>query len=250
MVFGGYKAIFFSFVLFISAAAQAQPVLQDLSGLGKSCTSRSFVSGVVEIPIQVSGATRLQVNGMQYSELNGWTFPKSDILLLEAGDGSYKIYLDTRRLYNGWANLDIYAYDSANLASGFSVYLYIQNASMLSSGALALLAPIVSGSGDSGVDSGSGGSTDSGDLIAPTIQITGLSPTRQSLTIYSTQSDNVGVTKVTCSIDGTLSASSLSSPFTVSLSLKRLARGTHQVQCKAYDAAGNAGSSASWSFVK
>lgn len=246
---GRIHALFLGFAMLVSSSAGAQPLLQDQSSLGKSCTSRSFVSGIVEIPFQVSGAVSVQISGLQYSDAIGWTFPKSEVLLLPSGDGQYKLYVDTRRLYNGWANLDLYAYDSNNYSSGFSVFLYVQNSAMLDTGALASLSAPASG-GDTGSGSGTGTGTGSGDAIAPTISLGGLAQSRNSLTVITDASDNVGVTEVRCSIDGSLTASSKTDPFTVSFSLKKLARGSHSVQCKAFDAAGNSGMSGTLTFVK
>ncbi len=91
------------------------------------------------------------------------------------------------------------------------------------------------------------------DTIAPTITIT--SPTagsRLSKTVNTTvvTSDNVGVVRTATYLDGLLVASSTTAPFTMQWSDRTVASGLHTLQCKAYDAAGNCGVSASVSVRK
>ena len=57
--------------------------------------------------------------------------------------------------------------------------------------------------------------------------------------------DNVAVLRVELYADGALAATSTSAPFTTTWSLRNVSRGQHTLQCKAYDAAGNMGVSAS-----
>jgi subtilisin family serine protease len=85
------------------------------------------------------------------------------------------------------------------------------------------------------------------DVSPPTIDIT--SP-GQGNTISSTVSvttnttDNVGVTKVQLYVDGKLYASSISTPFTIKWNTRKVNKGVHYLQSRAYDAAGNVGISA------
>jgi hypothetical protein len=84
------------------------------------------------------------------------------------------------------------------------------------------------------------------DTTAPTTAIS--SPAAGSnifttATIASTATDNVGVTKVELYVDGVLKASDSSSPYSFSVNTTAMANGTHSFQTKAYDAAGNVGSS-------
>jgi hypothetical protein len=57
-------------------------------------------------------------------------------------------------------------------------------------------------------------------------------------------SDNVGVTKVECYINGVLAASTAAAPYSFSWNTTVYANGTYTLQAKAYDAAGNIGTSA------
>jgi hypothetical protein len=51
--------------------------------------------------------------------------------------------------------------------------------------------------------------------------------------------DNVGVARVELYVDGMLSSTSTTSPFTTKWNSRRAAAGVHSLQCKAYDGAGN-----------
>ncbi len=85
------------------------------------------------------------------------------------------------------------------------------------------------------------------DTIAPTIVI--VSPqagatVSGNLQIRVSTGDNVGVAKVELYVDGRLTATSTSAPFTTKWNTNRAAKGLHNLMCKAHDAAGNVGSAA------
>lgn len=85
---------------------------------------------------------------------------------------------------------------------------------------------------------GSGGS----DTTPPTVSIASPgSGTTVSGTVTSTvnASDNVGVTKVEISLDGSLKMTDTDSPYDYSFDSKTLSNGSHTLSAKAYDAAGN-----------
>jgi thermitase len=84
------------------------------------------------------------------------------------------------------------------------------------------------------------------DITPPSVKIT--APTNGSkaltnLAVYVNASDNVKVVKVELYADGTLVSAATSAPFTTKWSTKKVSVGTHSIQCKAYDAAGNSASS-------
>ncbi len=91
------------------------------------------------------------------------------------------------------------------------------------------------------------------DTTPPTISIT--SPASGSvisgvLSVYVNAADNVGVVMVELYADGVLRATSSSAPFTTKWNTKRVASGPHTLQCKAYDAAGNVGTSPALTIYK
>ena len=89
--------------------------------------------------------------------------------------------------------------------------------------------------------------SNSSDTIAPTASAseTGSSGT---ITLSASASDNVGVTLVEFYVDSVLKASSNVAPYSASLDSTTLANGSHGLVAKAYDAAGNVGTSSSFSF--
>ena len=85
------------------------------------------------------------------------------------------------------------------------------------------------------------------DTTAPTVSIVspaGGTSLNGNVTVQASASDNVGVVRVELYVDGKLQAADASAPWTFSLNTKKLGSGSHSLQCKAYDAAGNVGSSA------
>jgi hypothetical protein len=87
----------------------------------------------------------------------------------------------------------------------------------------------------------------SGDTTAPTASASE-SGGSGTITFNATASDDVGVMRVEFYVDGALKATDTSSPYSATLDSTTLADGTHALIAKAYDAAGNVGSSGSTSF--
>jgi len=84
----------------------------------------------------------------------------------------------------------------------------------------------------------------SADATPPTTSIT--SPVNGaavsgSVTISASASDNVGVTKVDLLVDGSVAGTMTSSPYVLLWDTTKSPNGTHTLQTKAYDAAGNTG---------
>ena len=85
-----------------------------------------------------------------------------------------------------------------------------------------------------------------GDTTPPTTSVT--APTAGStvsgnVTVTATATDNVGVTKIELYADGALISSGTASPFSASWNSAAVANGAHSLTSKAYDAAGNVGTS-------
>jgi subtilisin family serine protease len=119
---------------------------------------------------------------------------------------------NTTSCANGSHNLQAKAYDAAgNVGSSTNVTVTVQN-----------------------------------DTTAPTAQITapvGGSTVAGTIPVNVSASDNVGVTKVELYLDGALAASSTSAPASFSWNTTASTNGAHALKAKAYDAAGNVGSS-------
>jgi subtilisin family serine protease len=85
-----------------------------------------------------------------------------------------------------------------------------------------------------------------GDTTAPTTSIT--SPANGAtvsgtVTVSANASDNVGVSRVELFVDGALAGTDTTSPYSFSWNTAAVANGSHTLQTRAYDAAGNSGSS-------
>ncbi|HJV22839.1 MAG TPA: M4 family metallopeptidase [Holophagaceae bacterium] len=86
------------------------------------------------------------------------------------------------------------------------------------------------------------------DTTAPTVSATE-SGTSGTLTFSATASDNVGVTKVEFYVDGVLKGTDTTSPYAMTLDSTTLSNASHTLTAKAYDAAGNVGTSSSVAFT-
>ena len=87
----------------------------------------------------------------------------------------------------------------------------------------------------------------SSDTTAPTCSASE-SGTSGTITFSATASDAVGVTKVEFYVDGVLKATDTTSPYSSTFDSTTLANGSHTLVAKAYDAAGNIGTSTSVAF--
>ena len=86
------------------------------------------------------------------------------------------------------------------------------------------------------------------DTTPPTTSVTAPSSgatVSGTVTVTATATDNVGVVKVELYVDGALLGSGASSPTSASWNTTAVANGGHTITSKAYDAAGNVGTSAS-----
>ena len=91
------------------------------------------------------------------------------------------------------------------------------------------------------------GAGSGGDTTPPTVSASE-SGSSGSITLNATASDNVGVSRVEFYVDGALKATDSSAPYGATLDSTTLADGTHALVAKAYDAAGNVGTSGSVGF--
>jgi hypothetical protein len=87
----------------------------------------------------------------------------------------------------------------------------------------------------------------SGDTTAPTVSASE-SGASGTITLSASASDNVGVTKVEFYVDGALKGTDTTSAYSMTLDSTTLANGSHSLSAKAYDAAGNVGTSSAVAF--
>ena len=103
------------------------------------------------------------------------------------------------------------------------------------------------------MSAGTGGVGGTGDTTPPNIIITSPADVSAVLGVVSVSvsaTDNVGVVKVELYVDGTLYGASTNSPFTIKWNTRKAARGVHTLLAKAYDAAGNVGTSPTTTVYK
>jgi poly(hydroxyalkanoate) depolymerase family esterase len=86
-----------------------------------------------------------------------------------------------------------------------------------------------------------------GDTTPPTVSIT--SPASGAtvsgaLAVNATASDNTGVTRVDVLVDGAVAGSDTTAPYSVTIDTTKLGNGSHAISARAFDAANNAGTSA------
>ena len=89
--------------------------------------------------------------------------------------------------------------------------------------------------------------TNSTDTVAPAVSAAE-SGSSGNITLSANASDDVGVTMVEFYVDNVLKASSNVAPYSASIDSTTLSNGTHSLVAKAYDAAGNVGTSSPVSF--
>ena len=97
------------------------------------------------------------------------------------------------------------------------------------------------------VTQGTGGGG-GGDTTAPTVSAAE-SGSSGTITLSATASDNVGVTNVEFYVDGVLKGADASNPYSMTLDSTTLSNASHSLVAKAYDAAGNIGTSTAVSFT-
>ena len=86
------------------------------------------------------------------------------------------------------------------------------------------------------------------DPIAPTVSAS-VTGSAGRITLNATATDNVGVTKVEFYLDGSLVGSSTAAPYTLAYDSTLLAKGSHSLVTKAYDASNNVGTSSAVAFT-
>jgi len=176
-----------------------------------SPNSGATVSGVVSVQISAADNTGVTSVSLNIDGQNSATF----------GSGPYSFQWNTVSLPNGTHNLTAIAGDSAGNTSTSSISVTVSNLPS--------------------------------DTTPPVVTIT--SPANGSNVGTSVQvsvsaSDNVGVVKNELYVDGKLSSSSTTAPFSIKVATRKLRNGSHTLQCRVYDQAGNIGVSQSVTVFK
>ncbi|MBN1569432.1 MAG: PKD domain-containing protein [Acidobacteria bacterium] len=163
---------------------------------------------------EISGTVSIQVSASSNLGISSVTVSIDGISLGTDATSPYAFSWNTLSYANGSHSITAVARDTAGNTSGASINVNVDNAT---------------------------------DTVPPTIAIT--SPMAGATVIGTTSvlvssGDNVGLTKVELYVDGNLTATSRKAPFTTKFNATKLKKGSHTLQCKAYDAAGNSSISA------
>jgi len=143
--------------------------------------------------------------------------------------------------YNGQENSDECAWIAPGSAGGaaniaFSTGTFAEQASWSNDTGNCAISHVI-------VNHGGGG-----DTTPPTVSASE-SGTSGTITLSATASDNVGVTKVEFYVDSVLKATDTTSPYSTTLDSTTLSNASHSLVAKAYDAAGNVGTSSTVNFT-
>ena len=149
----------------------------------------------------------------------------------------------------GVSLVEFYVDGVLKASSNIAPYSATLNSATLANGSHALVAKAYDAAGNAGSSSTVSFSVNnvSADTTAPAVSASeaGASGT---ITLSASASDNVGVTSVEFYVDGVLKGSDTTSPYSLTLNSATLANGSHTLTAKAYDAAGNVGTSAAAAF--
>lgn len=129
--------VFTLFSMAVAPAAFAEDILENLSTLGQSCTSRTVVSDIVPINIRIrNAASNVYVETLQYTN-EQFIRTGADFALTDPSTELYTALIDTRRLNNGWLNVDV---KPAPGMPGFTVFFWVVNSTTSTGAAVSVIA--------------------------------------------------------------------------------------------------------------
>ncbi len=169
----------------------------------------------------VSGTISVQVSASDNVGVASVSLSIDGVILGTDTSAPYTFSWNTSSAANGSHTVSATATDAAGNTATTSILVQVQNA------VADTTPPTIS------INSPVSGATVSGNV---------------SVTVSA--SDNVRVVKVELYVDGILKASSTAAPFTTKWNTKQASKGAHKLQCKAYDAAGNVGTSVAITVYK
>jgi len=150
----------------------------------------------------------------------------------------------------GVSKVEFYVDGTLHGADGVSPYTLMLDSNILSKGSHSLIAKAYDAAGNVGTSTAVSFFIDNTivDKEAPVVSVSE-SGSSGPITLSATATDNVGVTKVEFYVDSALKGTVTSAPFSMTLDSLMLSDGSHNLLGKAYDAAGNIGTSSSVAFI-
>jgi subtilisin family serine protease len=213
-----------------------------IAAAGNSSTSTPYYPAACNNTVAVSSTTSVDTLS-SFSNFGSW---------IDVAAPGESIPITSQGGYGSWSGTSF----SSPITAGVAALMLSINPGLSNSTAVSLLKSNADDLGSSGFDSsfGSGrinayravmaAAGSGGDTTAPVASIS--SPTASatvsgSIQIQGTAADNSGIVNVELWIDGVLSTSVSSSPFSFTWNSAGIANGTHTLSVKAYDPAGNVG---------
>jgi hypothetical protein len=138
-------------------------------------------------------------------------------LVASTGVAPYTATLDSTKLSNGSHSLVAWAYDASNNIGKSAPVTFTTTNTIF-------------------------------DPVAPSVSAS-VTGSAGRIALNATATDNVGVTKVEFYVDGNLVGASTAAPYTLAYDSTLLAKGSHSLVTKAYDAANNIGTSSAFAFT-
>jgi hypothetical protein len=148
----------------------------------------------------------------------------------------------------GVTNVEFYVDGVLKGSDASSPYSITLNSTTLSDGSHTLTSKAYDAANNVGSSAAVTFSVSNGGDPTPPTATASESGSSGTITLSATASDNVGVTNVEFYIDGVLKGADASSPYSLAIDSTALSNGSHTLTVKAYDAAGNIGTSAPASF--
>jgi hypothetical protein len=166
----------------------------------------------------VSGGITVAVTAGDEVSVASVDFYLNDKYVASDPTSPHAFFVDTTKLPNGPHKLEARATDTAgNVGTSAAVNININNLA---------------------------------DTTPPTVSITSVVRGKFDVKVGVAAADNIGVSKVELHVDGKLTQSLTTSPYTFSVKLRSLTSGSHTLEAKAFDAAGNTTVSSPASFTK
>jgi len=165
-----------------------------------------------------------------------------------SGTSGTLTFMATATDNNGVTKVEYYVNGALKGSATASPYTFAFLSTALTNGSYSLVAKAYDAAGNVGTSAAVAFTVNNPDTTAPTVtaKVAGTSGT---LTFTATATDNIGVTRVEYYLDGAVKGSATASPYTLAFSTTTLANGSHSLVAKAYDAAGNVGTSVAVSFT-
>lgn len=168
----------------------------------------------------VSGLISVQINASDNIKVTSVSLYINGALYATSNSSPYSFQWDTTRAANGNYTLKVVAADGAGNSSSASISVMVNNVSDTTPPVISITSP------------------KDGSIVKNTVSVT------------VNASDNVAVAKVELYVDGKLIDTSAIAPFTTKWNTRLAAKGSHTIQCRAYDAAGNVGVSQVVTVIK